>query len=293
VARSGSNNSEGRIGLPLMIVLSAVLLFTQRDAATERRTTPLLASDVQAPVAAFLGAPFRKLEGAVEDVEDGRRALQENRALREELSVLRAENARLEAQQARFIRLEKLLAVDLVGDIPDRRISARAVSDPSSPFVRSLLIGAGRDAGIQDGYAVMSDAGLVGHVVSTGRRSARVLRLDDLNSRVAVSSERSGARAILAGANNDRPTLAFVADVDGWRAGDRVLTSGDDGRLPQGIPIGTVLPGDRLAVALDFLETPVDWVFVLPYAGLADPDDVDVEVGAETEDSTPTTEAGE
>lgn len=275
MARSGSNNSEGRIGLLLMIVLSAVLLFTQRDAATERRTTPLLASDIQAPVAAWLGAPFRQLEGAVADVEDGRRALQENKALRNELTSLRADNARLQAQQARLRRLETLLAVDRTGDIPDRRISARAVSDPSSPFVRSLLIASGRENGVEDGYAVLSEAGLVGHVVSAGRRSARVLRLDDLNSRVAVISERSGARAILAGANNDRPTLAFVADQDGWQSGDRVLTSGDDGRLPQGLPIGTVLPGGRLAVVLDFLATPVDWVFVLPYEGLADPDDVD------------------
>lgn len=288
MARSGSNKSEGRVGLLLMIVLSAVLLFTQRDAATERRSTPLLASDVQAPVAAWLGTPFRQLEGAVADVEDSRRALQENKALRNELTHLRADNARLQAQQARLRRLETLLAVDRTGDIPDRRISARAVSDPSGPFVRSLLIASGRESGVNDGYAVLSDAGLVGHVVSAGRRSARVLRLDDLNSRVAVFSERSGARAILAGANNDRPTLAFVADPDGWRAGDRVLTSGDDGRLPQGLPVGTVLPGDRLAVDLDFLATPIDWVFVLPYEGLADPDDVDViETVAETEVQAP------
>ena len=282
MARSASNKSEGRIGLLLMIVLSAVLLFTQRDAATERRSTPILASDIQAPVAAWLSAPFRQLEGAVADVEGGRRALQENKALREELTSLRVDNARLQAQQARLQRLEKLLAVDRTGDIPDYWISARAVSDPSGPFVRSLLIASGRESGVEEGYAVLSDAGLVGHVVSAGQRSARVLRLDDLNSRVAVISERSGARAILAGANNDRPTLAFVADQDGWQVGDRVLTSGDDGRLPQGLLVGTVLPGDRLAVELDFLATPIDWVFVLPYRQLADPDDVDIEL-----DSTP------
>jgi rod shape-determining protein MreC len=272
-----------------MIVLSAVLLFTQRDAATERRTTPLLASDVQAPVAAWLGAPFRKLEGAAADIEDSRRALEENKVLREELTLLRAKNDQLLAQRARLRRLEKLLSVERTGDIPDRRISARAVSDPSSPFVRSLLIASGRDNGVFDGYAVLSDVGLVGHVVGAGRRSARVLRLDDLNSRVAVMSQRSGARAILAGANDDRPTLAFVADPDGWQVGDRVITSGDDGRLPQGLPVGTVLPGDRLAVDLDFLASTIDWVFILPYEGLATPDDVDIEAPAtdQTQADTP------
>ncbi|WP_189494638.1 rod shape-determining protein MreC [Algimonas arctica] len=291
MARSGSNKSEGRIGLLLMIVLSAVLLFTQRDAATERRSTPLLASDIQAPVAVWLSAPFRHLEGAVADVEGGRRALQENKALRDELTSLRVDNARLQAQQARLQRLEKLLAVDRTGDIPDYRISARAVSDPSGPFVRSLLIASGRENGVEEGYAVLSDAGLVGHVVSAGQRSARVLRLDDLNSRVAVISERSGARAILAGANNDRPMLAFVADQDDWQVGDRVLTSGDDGRLPEGLPIGTVLPGDRLAVELDFLATPIDWVFVLPYSQLADPSDVDIALDPSADDNGDTASA--
>ena len=282
MARSRSDSYEGRIGLLLLIVLSAVMLFTQRDAAIERRTTPLLTSDIQAPIAALLGKPFRSLENAVADIEDGRRALQENKALRSELTALRAETDRLRAMQGRQYRLESLLSVERNGDIPDRRIAARAVSDPSSPFVRSLLIGAGREAGIEDGYAVLSDTGLIGHVVSAGRRSARVLRLDDLNSRVAVMSVRTGARAILAGGNTNYPTLAFAADSTQWQAGDRVVTSGDDGRLPQGLPVGTVLSEDQLRVELDFLDKPIDWVFMLPFDGIADAQDVDMPSNTET-----------
>lgn len=251
------------------------MLFTQRDAAVERRTTPLLASDVQAPIAALLGTPFRSLEHAVADVEDGRRALQENKALRSELVTLRAENDSLRANQGRQYRLESLLAVEIAGDIPDQRIAVRAVSDPSSPFVRSLLLGAGRSVGINDGYAVLSDVGLIGHVVSAGRRSARVLRLDDLNSRVAVMSVQTGARAILAGGNTDYPTLAFAADPTAWNAGDQIVTSGDDGRLPRGLPVGTVMSVDDLRVELDFLAKPIDWVFVLPFDVIADSQDVD------------------
>ena len=258
------------------------MLFTQRDVAIERRTTPLLISDIQAPIAALLGKPFRSLENTVADIEDGRRALQENKALRSELTALRAETDRLRAMQGRQYRLESLLSVERNGDIPDRRIAARAVSDPSSPFVRSLLIGAGREAGIEDGYAVLSDTGLIGHVVSAGRRSARILRLDDLNSRVAVMSVRTGARAILAGGNTNYPTLAFAADSTQWQAGDRVVTSGDDGRLPQGLPVGTVLSEDQLRVELDFLDKPIDWVFMLPFDGIADAQDVDMSSNTET-----------
>ena len=283
MARSGSYSSEGRLGLLLLILLSAVLLLTQRDEARERRTTPLLATDVQAPVAAWLGKPFRELESAVADVEDGRRALEENRALRAELAELRVENSRLNAQTDRLARLEELLAVHRSGDIPDQRIAVRAISDSASPFVRSLLIGSGRDHGVRDGYPVLSASGLVGHVVSAGRRSARILRLDDLNSRVAVSNVRTGARAILAGSNSDRPSLAFVANSEQWQDGDRIVTSGDGGRLPQGLPVGTVLGDEPFLVELDFHSKPVDWIFVLPFDGVADPDDVDLHVEDETE----------
>ncbi len=276
MARNGTRSAEGRVGLLLLIALSAVLLLTQRDAALERRTTPLLTGDIQAPIAVWLGTPFRGLESAVSDVEEGRRALEENRVLRAELTTLREENDRLRAHRARQKRLESLLAVDRLDEIPDERIAARAVSDSASPFVRSLLIGSGREAGIRDGYPVLSDAGLVGHVVSAGRRSARILRLDDLNSRVAVMSDRSGARAILRGSNESAPSLAFVADLEGWLPGDRIVTSGDDGRLPRGLSVGTLLEGADMEVSLDFLGAPVDWVFVLPYEGLADPDDVDL-----------------
>ncbi|WP_298911834.1 rod shape-determining protein MreC [uncultured Algimonas sp.] len=287
MARFGSNSSEGWLGLLLLILFSTGLLLTQRDNARERRTSAMLAGDVQAPVAAWLGQPFRKLEQALADADESRRALEENRALRRELVALRADNDRLTAARNRQKRLEALLAVELTGDIPDERIAARAVSDVSSPFVRSLLIGSGRDAGVRDGYAVISESGLVGHVVSAGRQSARVLRLDDLNSRVAVASDRSGARAILIGTNTDIPVLAFVADTERWAVGDRVVTSGDDGRLPQGLPVGTVTDGDPLTVRLDFHAEPVDWVFVLPFAGLVDADDpelddVDLDAAEET-----------
>ncbi|MGB6230470.1 MAG: rod shape-determining protein MreC [Litorimonas sp.] len=277
MARSTGDSSEGRIGLIFLILLSAGLLLLQRDDALQRRTTPLLADDVQAPVAAWLSLPFRRLEGAIADVEDGRKALEENRVLRDELAELRAENDRLRVMRGRQQRLEALLAVDRTGDIPDRRIAVRAVSDPSSPFVRSLLIGAGLDKGIVSGQPVHSHSGLIGHVVSSGRRSARVLRLDDLNSRVAVKSERSDARAILTGTNRNNPKLSFVADEAGWQPGDRVLTSGDDGVMPAGLPVGTVTGEGGLSVDLDFHDRPIDWVYVMPFASLADPDDVDVD----------------
>lgn len=293
MARPGRIGSlEGRVGLLVLIVVSLVLLVSQRQDALTRRVSPQLVNDIQAPVAQWLSAPIRSVESYMANIEDNRRAGEENIALRTELTALRAETLRLQSMQLKLNRLESLLNVDVGVDMTDARITARVVSDPTSPFVRSYLLGAGRLSGVRDGLPVLSDAGLVGHIVATGQYSSRVLRLDDLNSRVAVMSERSGARAILAGANADTAELAFISDPEGWQVGDRVLTSGDDGRLPQGLPVGSVLEGAKRA-ALDFRQAPTDWVIIVPFETVLELNEAEE---AEAEESEPAesapTEAG-
>lgn len=283
MARTKADRSEGRIGLIGLVTLALALLVSQREAAQERRSAPLLSADVQAPVAQTLGAPLRALEHTLATAEDRRRALEENKALRAELTELRRENDRLAAMRWRLGRIEDLKGIRVNGEVPSQQITARVVSDPGSPFVRSFLLGAGQVDGVREGYAVLSDSGLVGHVVSAGRQSSRVLRLDDLNSRVAVMSERSGARAILAGSNDANPELRFISDIEGWHETDRVVTSGDDGRLPQGLPVGTVGADGR--VDLDYRRQPSDWVIVLPYAPIADAADVE-QLGPELPDGS-------
>lgn len=289
MARAGRTASSGnRLGLIILIAVSLALLVSQRQESLERRDTPQLPNDIQAPVAEWLSAPIRSAETYMADMRDRRKASEENVALRAELTSLRAETLRLQSLQFKLDRLESLVDVDLGTEIEARHIAARVVSDPDSPFVRSYLLGAGTGDGVKDGLPVLSDAGLVGHIVTAGHRSSRVLRLDDLNSRVAVVSERSGARAILAGANKDVAELAFVSDADDWQVGDRVLTSGDDGRLPQGLPVGTVLEGARTA-SLDFRRVPTDWVLILPFQAIAAISD-DLVVDGASVDVRPVTE---
>jgi len=135
--------------------------------------------------------------------------------------------------------LETVLNADIEVLNTDKRIAARAVSETRGPFVQSALINAGAAKGVAEGDAVMSVNGLYGRVVRTGQNASRVLLMTDLNSRIAVMSQRSRGRAILSGDNTGAPSLEFRRDGD-WQIGDRVVTSGDDGTLPRGLPIGEV-----------------------------------------------------
>jgi rod shape-determining protein MreC len=106
--------------------------------------------------------------------------------------------------------------------------------------VKTLLVNAGQREGVKKGQAVVTGDGLAGRIVEIGSKSARVLLLTDLNSRVPVIVETSRYRGILAGDNTDRPRLIFLPANAKTSNGQRVVTSGHGGVFPPGLPIGTI-----------------------------------------------------
>ncbi len=99
----------------------------------------------------------------------------------------------------------------------------------------------------------------MGRVTDVGARSARVLLLTDLNSRIPVVIEGSQARAIMVGTNGPRPRLIYWSD-GAPKEGERVVTSAEANALPPDLPVGTVhysaehVPEVMPAALLDRLE---------------------------------------
>ena len=106
------------------------------------------------------------------------------------------------------------------------------------------MVNAGSENGVTRGQAAMTGEGLAGRVSEVGTRAARVLLITDLNSRVPVVVDGTRQRAILAGDNSARPSLRY-RDADGMvRVGDRIITSGEGGVFPPGLPVGVVASVD-------------------------------------------------
>ena len=119
-------------------------------------------------------------------------------------------------------------------------ISARVIADTGGPFVRGLIVTAGKLDGVREGMAAMTGDGLIGRVVEAGDWSSRVLLITDFNSRIPVMVEGSGERAVLAGDNTAEPKLLYLPQDIVLNAGSRVVTSGHGGVFPPNLPIGIV-----------------------------------------------------
>jgi rod shape-determining protein MreC len=113
--------------------------------------------------------------------------------------------------------------------------------DSGSPFRQSVLLNVGKRDGILDGWATMDGVGLVGRISGVGEQTARVILLTDSNSRLPITVQPSGQRAIIAGDNSPRPPIEFLEHPELVRPGDRIVSSGDGGVFPAGLPVGEVV----------------------------------------------------
>ena len=102
----------------------------------------------------------------------------------------------------------------------------------------------------------MDGLGLVGRISGVGQRISRVVLLTDPSSRLPVTIQPTGERALLTGDNTPLPLLEFIESGDNVRPGDRVVSSGDGGVFPAGLLVGQVVQGGdgrmRLRMAADY-----------------------------------------
>jgi rod shape-determining protein MreC len=162
----------------------------------------------------------------------------------------------------RIKKLEGLLSID--ASSLSYVVSAQVTLDPGGPFARAALINAGSAQGVGRDFIAMNERGLVGRVTNVGERSARVLLLDDPQSRVPVVGERSRTRSMLGGGGALRATLEGYGDrpiLDG----ERLFTTGEAGIYPRGLLVGTVrMNGTVPRVDLAAPGDQVDFVRLAP-----------------------------
>jgi len=257
--------TAGIVFIVVLIASVAILLSDRREAFdTDAYGNPRTLSDkVMAPVGDALSTPGRLTGQGVEGVRGYFFAVSENRRLRAELENMKQWRDVAIALRDTNERYRQVLG--LKTDPPIPMATARIVTDSRGPFANSRLANAGSEKGIKPGNPVMSENGLVGRVVGVTNGVSRVLLLTDAASRTPVMIDRTNARAILTGDGGSNPKLEYLRGQDPVKNGDRVLTSGDGGVFPRGLPVGVAVKGldGRWRVVLASDKAAIDFVRIL------------------------------
>ena len=118
----------------------------------------------------------------------------------------------------------------------------KVLLDQRSPYLRSLLINKGFKHGIKLGAAVRSNSYFIGKVVDSNYLTSRILLISDLNSKIPIIIEPGSVSAILSGTgNNEFGEIEYLPEKNNIEEGGIVYTSGSDGVISSGIPIGKIV----------------------------------------------------
>jgi len=220
---------------------------------------------VVTPVGGVLSAPVRWVGSSVAFVGGYFNAVSENRRLKREMREMRQWQQVAIALKDRNERLEAVLGLRTEPPIP--MATGRVVLDTRGPFSNARIANTGANAGVEIGNPVMNERGVVGRVVGVAPNFSRILLLTDVASKLPVMIDRTNARAILEGDGGPNPQLDYLRGRDAVKKGDRVLTSGDGGVFPRGLPVGTAVQGldGRWRVVLDADAGSIDFVRILKF----------------------------
>ena len=198
--------------------------------------------------------PVTRVSRMFDDFQSYARIYEQNQELRRELQQMkswREAAIQLEQENARLLDLNKVrLNAQLTF------VTGVVLTDNGSPFRRSVLLNVGARDGIRDGWATMDGLGLVGRIAGVGEKTSRVILLTDTNSRIPVTIQPSGQKALLVGDNTLAPPIDIVENIEDVRPGDRVVTSGDGRVFPADILVGQIAQGPdrrlRVKLAADY-----------------------------------------
>ncbi|HQT61553.1 MULTISPECIES: rod shape-determining protein MreC [unclassified Acidiphilium] len=227
-----------RLTLPVMLMASLALVLAGR---ADRHLGDFLRTQVDDALAPL----YRAAIAPVAALESDRGALGSWLHLRAGYAELARQNHELRRWRAVALALEaqnESLKSQLhyVPTPTPSFFTARVIADLGGLYSRSVLVTLPREPGDVHDAVAMDGAGVVGRVIESGSRSARVLLITDLNSKVPVAIGPGGARAMMIGQNTGAPRLLYWAPGTPPREGAIVLTSSVGGVFPNGLPIGIV-----------------------------------------------------
>ncbi len=224
------------IGTTILIVFSILLLLVGKVNEQSLIFFKSIYLDATSGFLTILGKPVNSVSEGFYKINDLVYLYSENQDLKEENQSLHKWRHLALELLSENEELKKLL--NGTKKTNEKSVAARVISNSGGSYVKTITINVGSKNGVRVGNPVLNNWGMIGRIVEIGRNASRVLLTTDINSQIPVYFENSLHRAILVGKNSDLLELKFLNKRVYLQNEERLMTSGEGGILPRGIPVG-------------------------------------------------------
>jgi len=263
--------SPGRFYSLGAFLLIASLVFVHFDGSTHQFSNIRSVTGIVVyPIQSALQRQGSEVQSIFHTVSDSGELLEENQALRQTIAEYANEAARYERLNAENSRLRNLLG--LAETRKDLRLKiVKIVRRSTSRYFRILSLELEPESGLEIGMPVLAAGGLVGQIRAVDGERPEVLLMTDPRSAVDVILETSQTRGVAVGSGDEESYVVHLQYPDKTevaRVGERVLTTGRDGRFPKGLTVGTVksvrgAAGREIAIEPTVLLENIEYVHVV------------------------------
>ena len=162
----------------------------------------------------------------------------ENKNLKRRVEGLLKQNHDLREEILLLNRVESLIRYQEEHEL--NAIVSRVIGRDATQWGKMVFIDKGTQDGIEENIAVVTEEGVVGHVIQAGRNTSKVLLIIDSRSAVDALFQNSRASGVVAGTGSNHCFMRYVPITAEVKIGDEVLSSGLGDIYPKGLKLGTV-----------------------------------------------------
>ena len=234
-------NKAGMIGIIITIIILIVVVIISNISTGNLSFMENTVGTLFMPIQNGIVYLKNKIAGNEQEISDIDALKEENQALKDENSKLQEQVRELEILKSENNTLKEY--VNLKDKYSEyTTVPAYVIQRSLSNYDKIIVINAGSDDGIEVNMPVISESGLVGHVISVTNSTAKIQTIIDTASNVSANISNVQDSVILKGTLNSSDIIraTYIPADSTILQGDEVVTSGLGGIYPKGILIGHV-----------------------------------------------------
>ncbi|TYZ26931.1 rod shape-determining protein MreC [Selenomonas caprae] len=237
-------DSHRKLWAVLFVIVSlfCIIFFVARgrfQAPVSSKAALLVLSPFQQAVS-WVGSQVSHVTGSIWEIVT---VHEQNKMLRNEVEQLRVQNLEASEALAENERLRTLLGYRQMMTQFDM-VGARVIGRDSATWSSVIIIDRGQKDGVNTDMTVVTEKGLVGHILEAGWNTSKVQLILDPRSSVGTIVQRAESRvAGIVQGDLDNPTMPQMVNIPKNAdvvEGDVIVTSGFGGTYPKGIVVGLV-----------------------------------------------------
>ncbi|MBU1043800.1 MAG: rod shape-determining protein MreC [Candidatus Omnitrophica bacterium] len=225
-----SGQKKPLLFIPLIILLVAIFLISPQKTVHLKSSLLLL---FRTPLSLFY-----RLQISTINAKKIFTFYSEYSAMQKKIKELSYQANRVTELELENQRLRKIL--ELRQDTPNKFIVSRVIGKEPNNWLNSLIIDKGSLQGISINQPVMNFSGLIGKIIEVNPKSAKVLLISDVNSRVVVLVQSTRDEGMLEGIGKGLCRLKYLSVDSELKLGDVVVSAGLGGVYPKGLVVGKI-----------------------------------------------------